>query len=135
MWRDRLRAALATPVGAKYASAVSAVSAVSPPGRGADEQTAETAETALEYLGQIDPGCAARTAELSAYCDARAADLVGVFDDPEVLADRAAIAAEPLLAETGTIDRARLDREHAATLAGLRAAAAEPTTRAGRARG
>ncbi|HEX3348610.1 MAG TPA: hypothetical protein VHS58_10980 [Acetobacteraceae bacterium] len=60
----------------------------------------------------------ADTAELSAACEARASAL-GVFDDPDVIEDRLAIASEPPLPAVGTPERTRLDAHHAATVAGL----------------
>jgi hypothetical protein len=116
VWRDRLRAALATPNDARQANAVSAVSAVSYPDQ-CDKETAETAQTAEGCEGQIvaanlplDPAANYLT-QLRAFCDARAADLAGAYDAPDVLADRQAIAAEELLPPAEAADRAAIEAE------------------------
>ena len=56
------------------------------------------------------PGQSDYLTELRAFCDARAADLAGAFDDPDVLADRQAIAAEELLPPAATPERDASDR-------------------------
>lgn len=124
MWRDRLRAALATPNDARQANADCAVSAVSYSDQCARE-TAQSAQTTEGCEGQIvaanlppDPAANYLT-QLRAFCDARAADLAGAFDDPDVLADRQAIAAEGLLPPAETPDRDTNDRHHKANIAGL----------------
>jgi len=45
--------------------------------------------------------------------------LVGTFNDPDVAADRAAIAAEELLPPPGTPERDRLDHHQRELVAGL----------------
>jgi hypothetical protein len=99
-WRDRLRTALATEAETPEAADC------------AHAKTAKTAKTSAEGVlahlsvlaeghsaqnGSIGDAAEASTvADLVAACEARAEALAGAFNDPDVQADRASVAAEEL---------------------------------------
>lgn len=84
---------------------------------------ADTLDTADTLPAADLPGGTVSTLSIVSALPASVLPPASAEQQAEEAADRAAIAAEPLLPDPGTPERERLDRRHRAMLAGLLAAA------------